>query len=364
MRVLVCTVVHHTTDARIFRREIGALLDAGIDVTSIAPWPAEGRGDEHHRHIAVPRAVGRRRLAAWRAARARIAASAVDADLLLIHDPELLVVVPWRELRRLRVPVVWDVHEDLAAALAVKAYLPAIVRRLLVPVVHAVEHLAEQRATLLLAETAYAARFRRPHSVVLNLPPVADALPEGPRARQAVYVGSITRARGLDAMLAMAPTLEAHGIALRLIGEAPSAEDRTRIAATPGVRWDGALPNAEALREVARSMVGLALLGDLPNYRHSMPTKILEYMANGCAVVTTPLPLAQEVVGEDGVVLASFDDVAAAAARAVIDLCDDDARREGMAQRAFVRVQRDYNWNVAGTAFVAHLRAVAERRRG
>ncbi len=364
MRVLVCTVVHHTTDARVFRREIGALLEAGIDVTSIAPWPEDDRGgDAHHRHLPVPRAVGRRRLPAWRAARARIAAEAVDADLLLIHDPELLVVVPWRELRRLHVPVVWDVHEDLAAALAVKAYLPALVRRLLVPVVHAVEHMAERRATLLLAETAYAARFRRSHGVVLNLPPVAASLPAGRRLRQAVYVGSITRARGLDAMLAMAPTLAAQGIALRLIGEAPSAADRERIAATPGVRWEGAMPNAEALREVAASMVGLALLDDLPNYRHSMPTKILEYMANGCAVVTTPLPLARDVVGEDGVVLPSFEHVADAAARAVIALCADDDGREAMVRRAFTRVQRDYNWSVAGADFVAQLRAVAGQYR-
>ena len=37
MRVVVCTVVHHPADARIFYREIQALLDAGHDVTYIAP---------------------------------------------------------------------------------------------------------------------------------------------------------------------------------------------------------------------------------------------------------------------------------------------------------------------------------------
>ena len=37
MHVVVCTVVHHPADARIFYREIQALLDAGHDVTYIAP---------------------------------------------------------------------------------------------------------------------------------------------------------------------------------------------------------------------------------------------------------------------------------------------------------------------------------------
>ena len=37
MRVVVCTVVHHPADARIFYRQIRALLEAGHDVTYIAP---------------------------------------------------------------------------------------------------------------------------------------------------------------------------------------------------------------------------------------------------------------------------------------------------------------------------------------
>ena len=43
MRVVVCTVVHHPADARIFYREIRALLDAGHDVTYIAPHGEPGQ---------------------------------------------------------------------------------------------------------------------------------------------------------------------------------------------------------------------------------------------------------------------------------------------------------------------------------
>ena len=357
MRVLVCTVVHHTTDARVFRREIGALLAAGIDVDAIAAWPASDASDAHYRRFTIPRAVGRRRLGALRAARARISALAVDAQVLVIHDPELLLVLPWRELRRLRVRVIWDVHEDLAAALSNKAYLPSPLRRVLVPVVHLVEHLAERRATLLLAEDAYQQRFSRPHQVVHNLPLVGGSLPAGERRRQAIYVGSITRARGLDEMLAIAPVLAEHGIALRLIGEAPASGDRERIAATANVVWNGAVPNAEAMREVEESMVGLALLHDLPNYRHSMPTKILEYMASGTAVVATPLPLSRQVVGENGVVLPGFNDIVPAAIEAIVRLCDDEAERMRMTRAAFARVSGEYNWNVAQGAFVEAVRA-------
>ncbi len=113
MHVVVCTVVHHPADARIFYREIQALLDAGHDVTYIAPHAESShRPDAPHpsaatikfryservrgtlRTVTIPRAAGRRRLGALRAAKAAMAEQAAGADLLLVHDPELLLVLP------------------------------------------------------------------------------------------------------------------------------------------------------------------------------------------------------------------------------------------------------------------------------
>ena len=42
LRALVVTVVHHPEDARIRHRQIGALLDAGMQVTYAAPFAAHG----------------------------------------------------------------------------------------------------------------------------------------------------------------------------------------------------------------------------------------------------------------------------------------------------------------------------------
>ena len=74
------------------------------------------------RLVTIPRASGRRRIGALRAARAAMAEQAAGADLLLVHDPELLLVLPPKGKRP---PTVWDVHEDTAAALTTKAWLPA-----------------------------------------------------------------------------------------------------------------------------------------------------------------------------------------------------------------------------------------------
>src|SRR5260370_3371263 len=98
MRVVVCTIVHHAQDARIYHRQIRALLDAGHDVTYLAPINSKDflneRTSSHLQLTALPRASGRRRLGALLAARRLLSQTAATADLVLLHDPELLLALP------------------------------------------------------------------------------------------------------------------------------------------------------------------------------------------------------------------------------------------------------------------------------
>ena len=162
-------------------------------------------------------------------------------------------------------------------------------------------------------------------------------------------------------MIELADKLAPHQIKIRIIGETHSEADTAALRAATNVSWDGPLPNAVAMAEVEQSMVGLSLLADIPNYRHSMPTKILEYMASGAVVVSTPLPLAVDVIGSDGVVLTGFDSSCVeSAAENIVALVNDDARRHDLTQRAFMRVKTDYNWNVAGVSFAVFVQGIAK----
>ena len=311
MRVVVCTVVHHPADARIFYRQIRALLEAGHDVTYIAPHDeAEQRyvqgqsqdqpQDQGERSVAasnsapgpddrptdardsrrpapvpvhpggaggrgalttvaIPRAVGRRRLGALRAARAAMAAHVADADLLLVHDPELLLMLP---PRRHRPPTVWDVHEDTAAALTTKSWLPAFLRSIAAGGVHVAERLAERRLHLLLAEDGYRDRFASAHPVVPNTTyvPAAAAPPGGPR--RVVYVGWLSPDRGSAELVELGRLLKPHGIAVELMGQADGAARAHIEAGADVVHWHGFVPNAEALRLVEGALAGLSLLQD------------------------------------------------------------------------------------------------------
>jgi glycosyltransferase involved in cell wall biosynthesis len=360
VRVVVCTVVHHPADARIYYRQIQALLDAGHQVTYIAPFGE--LEDFPERKVAtlttvtIPRAMGRRRLGPLRAAKAAMAAEAPGADLLLVHDPELLLVLP---KRRDRPPTVWDVHEDTAAALTTKAWLPSWLRPVAAGGVGFAERLAERRLHLILAEHGYNDRFRGTHPVVPNTTYVPDVAPPPSGPRRVVYVGHISPDRGSAEMAALGRLLAPHGIAVELTGPADAAARAHIEAAGDAVTWHGFVPNEEALRRTEGALAGLSLLHDEANFVHSMPTKVVEYMARGVPVVTTPLPLAVELVeNADCGFVVPFGD-AAAARDAILRLDADPELRVKMGLRGHDAVQRTLGWPAAARDFVAQLEAWA-----
>ena len=358
MRVLVMTVVHHPEDARILHRQIRALVDAGHEVVYAAPFASYGvPARPWVTAVDLPRASGRRRGAAVRAARSVLRELGPQLDIAVLHDPELLLAAG---AARKHTPIVWDVHEDTAAALGLKAWLPRPVRPLARFAVRRIEAAAERRLHLMLAEPAYAQRFRREHPVVPNYPYVPATVPP-PTADRAVYVGWLSEARGALDLVAVARLLAPHRIRVELIGPA-DGQVRPIIeqAAADGVlEWTGYLPNDQALRRVDGALAGLMLLHDEPNYRHSLPTKVVEYMARGVPVITTPLPEAVRLVEahECGLIVPWSDPDAVA--KAALTLRDDTQWRLSLGRNGHLAANEHYGWPAAGRKFVAQLEAWA-----
>ena len=351
MRVVVCTVVHHPMDARILHRQIRALLDAGHQVSyiaplracGVAPWPGLAAAD-------VPRAVGRSRLAALRAARRELARLSPAADLLIVHDPELPLVGR-------RPPTVWDVHEDTAAALSTKAWLPGLLWPAMAAAVRAAERIAERKIHLILAEHGYAGRFRRSHPVVPNATYVPDHPAPPGRGDRVVYIGHLSPDRGTSEMIEVGRLLQPHGIAVELIGpaDAQARSELARAQAAGLVRWHGFLPNDLAMLMSEGALAGLSLLHDEPNFRHSLPTKVAEYMARAVPVITSPLPLAVGLVERPGCgTVVPFGDPRAAA-DAVLRLAADPGLRARQGLRGHRGAAESLGWPAHARSFVAQL---------
>ncbi|MEQ8842931.1 MAG: glycosyltransferase family 4 protein [Acidimicrobiales bacterium] len=330
MRVLVATVVHHPEDARIRHRQIPALLEAGWEVIYAAPPGDLTPLPDRLSRIRVPRAAGRDRLGALREVRRALRRHSAVVDLTVLHDPELLAVAG-----AITGPVIWDVHEDLHAQMADKPWLP----ELLHPIGGLLARGLERRGRRLprtIAEVGYG-RAHPDAVLVRNSVTVPDEIaPTGDD--RVVYLGRVSPGRGADLLGAIAAGLPAP-MTVDVIG--PLDPGLTLPASVHG---RGFVPNNVALGELSGATAGLALLRDLPNYRHSLPTKILEYLAHGLPVITTPLPVALEVVeGHDCGIVVPFDDPDAVV-DAIAELREDPELRNRLGRNGHAAVREHYNW--------------------
>ena len=296
--LLVLSVVHQADDPRIRLRTVGVLAQRfAVRYATRPPAPADScdhtwvglRGRRPARHLRAARE-------AWRP----------DVRMLSLHDPELIPLGLAVSLLR-RIPVVFDVHEDVPSQLRTKPWLPAPARAPLALLATVLLWWAERGLVITLAEPGYGRRFRHEHPVLPNYP-LVDRLPDpAPPGDDIVYVGDVTDARGASfAIEVVARMATRHR--LRLIGRcAPQLRARLQArAAELGVDLDlpGFLAHNDAMRAVATAVVGLCPLEDQPNYRHSLPTKVLEYLALGVPVVASDLPgTAKLVDGRPGVQL-------------------------------------------------------------
>jgi glycosyltransferase involved in cell wall biosynthesis len=273
-------------------------------------------------------------------------------DVVLLHDPELLLALPGMPAESLgpgrparRPQVVWDVHEDTVAALRMKRWLPRPLRPAAAVAVHRAERWAERRCELLLAEESYRSRFRGEHPVVPNSVLVPTEVPAPPGDGRVVYLGRLTAERGVLEMIEVGRLL-APQIRVELIGPAdPDVAGAVAAAHRRGwIYHHGFVPNDDALPMLEGALAGLALLHDEPNYARSRPTKVMEYMALGVPVVTTPNPSSAELVRHyDSGVVVPFEDPAAAA-DAVRALQGDPARRTELGSAGRAGAVRDLDW--------------------
>lgn len=282
-RLLVATSVHHPDDARI-RSKLIATLSAEWDVHYAAPEPGPTDWSDLT-WIPLP---GRR---LSRTARATRLLLRDGWDLVALHDPELLPGGLVRS-RRGR-PTLFDLHENLPAQLRTREGIPALLRRPLAGGAQWLLHMAEASMAITLAEEGYRSLFRAPHPVIANYLPGSLPAPHPPSEKPYLaYLGDVTAVRG--AFLALEAAAGA-GFGMVMVGRIAPPSLRhalTGRAEELGVDLEltGPLPHMAALERIVGASAGLSPLLDIGNYRHSLPTKVPEYLALGLPVLASDLP--------------------------------------------------------------------------
>ncbi len=306
INVLILTSGHDVTDHRIYHKQGKTLSQLGANVTIVGK--AE-RGSPTDVNILAVDAVSSRLarfllmpwVCLWKGRRQQ-------AQIIHVHDAEMLIVAIPAKLWWWGSKFVYDVHEDFSSLLLIRDWLPQKLRPMLKAAVQLVERALASRADAIVGVTApLTKKFGNAEKVAVYNFPSAQFFDSAQRvvvrARErkfdVVHVGTLTRQR----VLFLADTLR--------ILHAMRAEARSLVVGlTPEHRALMAerVPEHCLLLEKVQHYTIPALVGDCkvgidvhpwlgPHLKVALPVKVCEYMACGCAVVSSSMPVLDEILG-------------------------------------------------------------------
>ncbi len=381
--VVHLTSVHQPFDQRIFHKECRTLAQAGFRVTLMAPGDRARMVQDGVEILSVARPTGRRqRIAVWREILARV--RALQPDLVHFHDPELLTLVPaLRTALGAQTPLIYDVHEYFVTSFAHKVWIPpalrglsgqgaALLERRLGRAVDGLVFVVEEQAP-------FYAGWRAASTVVHNYPLAAnfglDAANADRRyeAFTMIHLGSLFARRGIMTMLEAMPAIVAEVPEARLILGGKFESDPFRRQVFDFIAANDLADHVRLLDWIDYDALGKVLaeadVGWVPLPRNRqyaqrhVPTKLLEFMLAGLAVVTSDNPHAAAFVEEaaGGLVVAADDPAAHAAA--MLQLFYHPEARRAMGARGRALVLDRYTWEQEGARLVAFYEALLQKAR-
>lgn len=189
------------------------------------------------------------------------------------------------------------------------------------------------------------------------------ALPEKPWQdcrRHVVYAGSFFGWKGVADLVAAAATLD--GFRLKLIGGEPEQIERLRRQLPAGgaeIEFLPRLPHREVMAHIVGACIAVLPNRPDPDSAFTSPIKLFEYMAAGCAVVTSDLPSIREILGETDAAWFRPGDPSSLR-HALVALGNDCGRAREMGQRLHA-MSADYAWHKRTARLQAFLEDVLAR---
>jgi glycosyltransferase involved in cell wall biosynthesis len=185
-----------------------------------------------------------------------------------------------------------------------------------------------------------------------------DALPTpraviGPDERSILYLGTLAKSRQIDFLfrVLIKVRIDVPGAKLHIVGRADDPSDEEFLVAEvrklgldDAVVFVGQLPRPEALAYVREADVCVSSVPPSPMFRAASPTKLVEYMAMGKAVVASDLPEQRLVIEQSGAgYCVPWDEQEFA--RAIVALLNAPALAAEMGERGrrYVVEHRSYN---------------------
>lgn len=343
------TTAHRALDNRIFASEVLSLTRTGYDVTVIGQH-ANREIVDGAQIIPLPVAPGALDRWVWRIIRAWSLARKARADIYHFHDPELLPVGVLLSLSGAQ--VIYDAHEDYEQKLRSRR-LPPVVRHLLPRCWWWAERAASRCFShVLTADSHTCSKFPAGHTTVIsNFPPstfgAVNCKPKGDKtAFQIMYVGGLTRDRGLVQVIDSLAHLEDLDVQFHVAGETQDPWLRQQLN-RDGVVYHGRVPWPQVNAFLSTGDVGVVMLQPTPAYTYCPGeniVKLWEYLAVGLPVVISDFPRLRALIERLDCGLAANPTSPIAIADAIRKLYNSPSERDRLGRNGRRAVLEEYNW--------------------
>lgn len=351
--VVIMSSVHSADDIRINLKEARSLARSGIRVALAAPGLSQLPPTERLQIITTARHKSRS-IRMFRGTYDIFAAALRSgAKVCHFHDPEL---IPYGILLKLLGrKVIYDVHEDVPKQILAKDWIPRYLRKPIANCAQIAETVASSIFDGIVAATPSIARKfpARKTFTIQNFPLQSEIMVsephEGLKVKSLVYVGGISRTRGLFTMLEAVRLINGtQTVALHLAGRftPPTLEEEAQKH--PGwkhVVWHGWLDRSSTIRILRSARVGLLLLDATPNHTESLPIKLFEYMAAGIPVIASDFPLWESIIKHAGCGLLVDPKDSVAISNAMLWILKNPQKSDEMGRRGLQAVQDCYSWS-------------------
>lgn len=287
-------------------------------------------------------------------------------DIIHIHNPELLTIVPILKKRNKNVKIIFDMHEDFEAAILDKEWIPNKSRLAISKVYKSVLNQTSKKyldhiiVTTPLKKEKYG--YLGDVSVIENFAPLIDKITykkidqnvenfliNNRKNLKLIITGLINKDRGIMKVLESLTLY--NKVCLTILGVISNdlKQEILRFLKINNLEYRVYIKESVAYEDMVNIMnqmdVGLVPYLPVGNHVVTRPNKLFEYMMTKLAVIASDFPLYREVLEQEcGILVNPENPVDFAKAYSILK--EDSYKLEMYKENGYKLYLEKYNWNI------------------
>lgn len=349
-RVVMLTNSHKPFDPRVFQKEARSLVHAGYEVTLVVPHTESLKSDGVEIvAIPVPRGGWQKLIVCpWQLLRQALRYP--RQAIIELHDSEILWIGFILKIFGRR--VIYDAHEDTPLQISYQHWIPWVLKKPYAWMYFLIEKLAGYLFdAIIIAEPVIGKYFPKHKTFLVRNFPIVKVFqqhtlpPYNTRNRDLVYVGLLSKARGLFEMLHGAELAHTKTDFRFVLGgkfSPPSLEDE--VIGKFAVEYLSWVEFDQLMSTLFQARVGIIVPQPNERYKTNYPVKLFEYWSAGLPVIASREGESAAFVRESnsGILVDPLNKQEIA--DAIVYLLEHPQEAEAMGKRGQEMIFSKYSW--------------------